>query len=82
MPPAGFEPAIPASKRPQTHALVHAAIGIGWEYNVPNYEFLLTELQNTIAIIITIIIFLQSTRISFSDEVTTQLAYSPKMKQR
>ena len=29
MPPAGFEPAIPARERPQTHALDHAATGIG-----------------------------------------------------
>ena len=29
MPPAGFEPAIPASERPQTQALDHAATGIG-----------------------------------------------------
>jgi hypothetical protein len=27
--PAGFEPTIPASERPQTHALDHAATGIG-----------------------------------------------------
>jgi len=27
--PAGFEPAIPGSERPQTHALSGAAIGIG-----------------------------------------------------
>jgi hypothetical protein len=27
--PAGFEPTIPASKRPQTHALDRAATGIG-----------------------------------------------------
>jgi hypothetical protein len=27
--PAGFEPAIPASERPQTHALDRAATGIG-----------------------------------------------------
>jgi hypothetical protein len=26
---AGFEPAIPAAKRPQTYALDHAATGIG-----------------------------------------------------
>ena len=58
MPPAGFEPAIPASKRPQTHALEQAATGIGGEYNVPKYEFLLTELQNTITILITIIIII------------------------
>ena len=29
MPPAGFELAIPASERPQTHALDRAATGIG-----------------------------------------------------
>ena len=31
MPSAGFEPAIPASERPQTHALDRAATGIGKE---------------------------------------------------
>jgi hypothetical protein len=29
MPPVGFEPAIPASERPQTNALVRSATGIG-----------------------------------------------------
>ena len=29
MPPAGFEPVIPASERPQSHALDRAATGIG-----------------------------------------------------
>ena len=29
MPPAGFKPTVPSSKRPQTHALDRAAIGIG-----------------------------------------------------
>jgi hypothetical protein len=29
MPPEGFEPAIPASERPQTHALDRAVTGIG-----------------------------------------------------
>jgi hypothetical protein len=29
MPPAGFEPATPATERPQTHALDRAATGIG-----------------------------------------------------
>ena len=33
MPPAGFEPAIPASKRPHTHTLDRAAIGIGLIHN-------------------------------------------------
>jgi len=30
MPPAGFEPTIPASERPQTHALDRAATGLSW----------------------------------------------------
>jgi hypothetical protein len=30
MSPTGFEPAIPASEQPQTHALARAATGIGW----------------------------------------------------
>jgi hypothetical protein len=29
MPPAGFEPTIPVSEQPQTHALDRAATGIG-----------------------------------------------------
>jgi hypothetical protein len=29
MPPAGFKPAIPASERPQIHALDRAATGVG-----------------------------------------------------
>ena len=29
MPPAGYEPAIPASERPQIHTLDHVAIRIG-----------------------------------------------------
>jgi len=32
MPPEGFEPAIPASERPQTHALDRAAAEIGYEF--------------------------------------------------
>jgi hypothetical protein len=32
--PAGFEPAIPASEQPQTHALQRAATGIGIEDQV------------------------------------------------
>jgi hypothetical protein len=35
MTPVGFEPAIPANERPQTHALHRAATGIG---NLRNYE--------------------------------------------
>jgi hypothetical protein len=31
MPPAGFEPTIPASERPHTHVLDRAATGIGSE---------------------------------------------------
>jgi hypothetical protein len=35
MPPAGFEPSIPSSKRPQTHASDRAATGIGL---IKNYD--------------------------------------------
>ena len=34
MPPAGFEPAIPASEWPQTHDLGRAATGIGREFSL------------------------------------------------
>jgi len=34
MPPVGFEPAIPGSERPQTHALDRATIGIGPCFNI------------------------------------------------
>jgi len=34
MPPAGFEPTIPTSERPQTHALDLAASGIGIGYSL------------------------------------------------
>ena len=39
MPPVGFEPIIPASERPQTHALDRAATGIGIRRNYI-YQFL------------------------------------------
>jgi hypothetical protein len=40
MPPVGFEPAIPASERPQTHALDRAATGIGNDlFNYANYSY-------------------------------------------
>jgi hypothetical protein len=35
MPPVGFEPTIPASVRPQTHALECAATGIGMKFKIP-----------------------------------------------
>jgi hypothetical protein len=35
MPSAGFEPAIPATKRPQTYALDRADTGTGKEIKVP-----------------------------------------------
>jgi hypothetical protein len=34
MPPAGFEPTIPASERPQTHALDRAAAG----FDIPRFK--------------------------------------------
>jgi hypothetical protein len=42
MPPAGFEPTIPASERPQTHALDGAALGIGIRFDYRSrFTFLL-----------------------------------------
>jgi hypothetical protein len=35
MPPALFEPTVPASERPQTHALDRAATGIGFKLQYP-----------------------------------------------
>jgi hypothetical protein len=40
MPEAGFESAVPASERPQTHALDRAATGIG---NYNHYRLLLNS---------------------------------------
>jgi hypothetical protein len=46
MPPAGFEPTIPASGRPQTHVLDRAATGIGL-YKITNgLKLLLTIIKN------------------------------------
>jgi hypothetical protein len=39
MPAAGFKPTIPASKRPQTHALDRAAIGIGCRWYCAKLKF-------------------------------------------
>jgi hypothetical protein len=42
MPPAGFEPTIPASERPQTHSLDHSATGIDITYiGCPKYVVIL-----------------------------------------
>ena len=38
MPPVGFEPTIPASDRPQTHALDRAATGVG-RYNTITLQY-------------------------------------------
>jgi hypothetical protein len=39
IPPAGFEPAIPESERPQTHALYPAATGIDFKINMDTNFF-------------------------------------------
>jgi hypothetical protein len=41
MPPAGFEPAIPASEWPQTNALNGAATGTGYSYYIYPGKYLL-----------------------------------------
>ena len=52
MPPAGFEPTIPASERPQTHSLDRAATGIGRlqhslykQANIDNIQALLHQIS-------------------------------------
>jgi len=40
MPPGAFEPAIPASERPQTHVLDRAATGIGVTRVTPFISFI------------------------------------------
>ena len=49
MPPAGFEPTIPAGERPQTHALEHAANRTGLlldqNYNFYSYDLVLLCVQ-------------------------------------
>jgi len=42
MPPAGFEPAIPSSERPHTHALDRAATGIGLSTDIIAQTSILT----------------------------------------
>jgi hypothetical protein len=39
MPPAGLEPAIPASERPKTHALDSAATGIVFSYVHNSFKY-------------------------------------------
>jgi hypothetical protein len=51
MPQAGFGPTIPASERPQTHALDRAATGIGikqnyWDQNFENINRFLIKVSN------------------------------------
>jgi len=47
---AGFEPAIPASKRSQTHALDRAATGIGMRYinyyNIIKFTYQVTPITS------------------------------------
>jgi hypothetical protein len=50
MPSAGFEPAIPASKRPQNYALDRAATGIG-ENQLYSLLILISAIKSGVAII-------------------------------
>ena len=43
MPQAGLEPAIPASDRPQTHALNRAATGLGYLKNLSSQNFIVYD---------------------------------------
>jgi len=48
MSPAGFEPAIPARERQQTHILDCAATRIGRKVRLQTYYFVINELSFTV----------------------------------
>jgi hypothetical protein len=48
MSPAGFEPAIPARERPQTHILDRAATGIGRKVRLQTRNFVFNERSFTV----------------------------------
>jgi hypothetical protein len=58
MPPAGFEPTIPASERPQTHALDHATtgIGLGFEPSVSRMQVRSGTAQANLQVTVTVCI--------------------------
>jgi len=50
MPPAGFEPAVPARECPQTHTLDHAANSIGNLLTLlVNYNVIFVHFQNSVS---------------------------------
>jgi hypothetical protein len=50
MPPAGIEPTIPASERPQTHALDRAATGIS-NVNIQAHNILLRRVVRPVTLL-------------------------------
>jgi hypothetical protein len=55
MPAVGFEPTIPASERPQTHALDRAAAGIGTKTTIhtqKSYDWLMAEWPKRLQILL------------------------------
>jgi hypothetical protein len=46
MPPVGFEATVPASERPQNHALVHTATGIGYGRPVAYLIVMISVINN------------------------------------
>jgi len=50
-PPAGFEPAIPASEWPQTHALERADTGIGEKNIVTNCMYNMYSVSHIVGVI-------------------------------
>jgi hypothetical protein len=53
MPLAGFEPTIPSSERPQTHALDRSATGIGNLLMVLVYSFIIADFSESRAVKLT-----------------------------
>ena len=58
MPPAGFEPTIPASEQPQTHALVRAATGIGISFNIRQINVSVRKFSNFVGYSICFVVLL------------------------
>jgi len=64
MPLTGFEPAIPASQRPQNHALDRATIGIVFSINcifffVSSKALIISAIYGCLSVLITLIFYIQ-----------------------
>ena len=77
MPPAGFEPAIPAGDRPQTLALDRLASGIGYYYYYYYYYYYSPHLHRVFRIYLKRITFLGYTLLQLFDSGTSSSDITP-----